>query len=280
MQVHYQPQNLQNLSTTGQFLAEIGRTPLLTAEEEIELARQKDYAALIEANLRLVVAIAKRYQRRGLDLQDLIQEGTIGLRRAAEKFDPAKGCKFSTYAHWWIRQAILKGISDKSRTIRLPTHVGETLCKIKREYKRLAQTNARPKIEDVAANLGLEKKKIRELLNYENSLNHLDIKVGKGEGMTLLDLIKSPEPPALDVIESEVRREEVVEILRRTLSRQQFQVIALLFFDKPSHKPEYSMQDIARMLNISRERVRQVRNAALLRLKGSRKMRSLFFAEY
>lgn len=265
----------EKLDSTGQFLIEMGKIPLLTAEQEIELARQRNYDALIKANVRLVVSIAKKYVN-FMEFQDLIQEGTIGLRTAAIKFDPTRGYRFSTYAYAWIRQAMLRAIADKSRTIRLPVHVIEKIGRVKNEYKRLKQLTAYPKLEDVAKNLEMDKAAVAALIQKAAPILKLDLRVGRCDDLTLLDLLKAEEP-SFNAIDSELKQQEMLQVMRRILTPQQFEVIFLMFFEDLSDK-ECTMQDVGRKLGISRERVRQVKNVAFQRLKASTQMR-MFFQE-
>lgn len=271
----YAKQPPSNLDTTGKFLVEIGRFPLLTAEQEIELAREHNYTALIQSNLRLVVSVAKKYKDR-MEFLDLIQEGTIGLRTAATKFNPSLGYKFSTYAYWWIRQAMLRAIADKGQVIRIPIHVHEKLNQIKAEYKRQAQIVPKPNIGQVAANIGIEKGTAITLLGYEHRITRLDQRIGKNEDLSLVDLVRSPEEPGLDAIETERRRQGVIETLRQVLTPQQFEVIVLLYFDIPANKSEHSLADIGKRLKITRERARVIKNTALARLRKEEKMKALF----
>lgn len=265
------------------YLREIGKIPLLNAEEELELAkkvvagdkRAKDKMA--EANMRLVVSIAKRYSGRGLDFLDLIQEGNTGLLRAVEKFDPDKGFKFSTYATWWIRQAITRAIADQARTIRIPVHMVETINKLLRTQRRITQElNREPTIEELAKELEMEPEKVEYVMKIKQDITSLDAGVGRDgddEDSVLRDFIEdeegvTPEESAA----SQLLKEQVQEILSSLSDREQ-KIIKMRF--GLENGKSHTLEEVGQEFAVTRERIRQIEAKALAKLRKHKDARKL-----
>lgn len=254
------------------YLCEIGKVPLLTAKEEVELARriakgdQSAKSKLAEANLRLVVSIAKKYIGRGLSFLDLIQEGNIGLFRAVEKFDPNRGFKFSTYATWWIRQAITRAIADQARTIRIPVHMVETINKLTHAQRRLVQELGRePLVEELAAEMDMEIKKVRHILKISQDIVSLEAPVGTEEDSKLGDFIEDDE--ALSPAESTNRqllKENIHEMLQY-LSPRERKIIEMRFGLKDG--VGHTLEEVGQEFHVTRERIRQIEAKVLQKLK-------------
>jgi RNA polymerase primary sigma factor len=262
------------------FLNEAGRFPLLTAAQEVALAKRierGDEAAkdlLVSSNLRLVVSIAKRYQGHGLTLLDLIQEGIIGLIRAGEKFDWRKGFKFSTYATWWIRQAVQRGIANKARTIRIPVHVAEReqrLARVEREL--LASLGRQPTDEELAGRSKLPLKQVREVRQAARAVASLDRPVGEDDSASFGDLIASDDRTPEEQVEIELTERALHAAVADLPPREQ-QILRLRFGLDGEAEPK-SLEEIGRILGVTRERVRQLEGEALRRLAERREIAAL-----
>ena len=254
------------------YLKEIGRVPLLSADEEIELAvrmSQGDEIArkrLSEANLRLVVSIAKRYVGRGMQFLDLIQEGNLGLIKAVEKFDHTKGFKFSTYATWWIRQAITRAIADQARPIRIPVHMVETINKVKKVNSQLLHQNGHePSCEQIAAELEMPVEKVREIMRVAQEPVSLETPIGEEEDSHLGDFIPDNDAPApTDVASHTLLKEQLTEVLS-TLTPREAKVLKLRFGLEDGRSR--TLEEVGKEFNVTRERIRQIEAKALRKLR-------------
>ena len=262
------------------YLKEIGRVPLLTAEEEIELAQRMttgdSYAKkrLSEANLRLVVSIAKKYVGRGMQFLDLIQEGNLGLIKAVEKFDYRKGYKFSTYATWWIRQAITRAIADQARTIRIPVHMVETINKLIRVSRQLLQELGRePTPEEIAEQMNMPPERVREILKISQEPVSLETPIGEEEDSHLGDFIQDDNVPVpSDAAAFTLLKEQLVEVLG-TLTEREQKVLRLRFgLDDGRAR---TLEEVGKEFNVTRERIRQIEAKALRKLRHPSRSRKL-----
>ncbi len=265
-------------------LREIGKIPLLNAEEELALAqkvvagdkRAKDKMA--EANMRLVVSIAKRYSGRGLDFLDLIQEGHTGLLRAVEKFDPDKGFKFSTYATWWIRQAITRAIADQARTIRIPVHMVETINKLLRTQRRMTQElNREPTIEELAKELEMEPDKVEYVIKIKQDISSLDAGVGRDgddEESVLGDFIEDEDSATPEETAANQLLKEQVQSVLSTLSDREQKIVKMRF--GLDGGKSHTLEEVGQEFAVTRERIRQIEAKALTKLRKHKDARKLY----
>lgn len=262
------------------YLKEIGKVPLLTPEEEIDLAKrmengeQEAKKKLTEANLRLVVSIAKRYVGRGMLFLDLIQEGNLGLIKAVEKFDYNKGFKFSTYATWWIRQAITRAIADQARTIRIPVHMVETINKLIRVHRQLLQELGRdPLPEEIAKEMGLSEDKVREIQKIAQEPVSLETPIGEEEDSHLGDFIPDDDAPApAEAAAFTLLKEQLMEVLD-TLTPREEKVLRLRFgLDDGRAR---TLEEVGKEFNVTRERIRQIEAKALRKLRHPSRSKKL-----
>ena len=266
------------------YLSEIGKVPLLSAEKEFELAKKvkagdkKAFDQMAESNMRLVVSIAKKYSGRGLDLLDLIQEGNTGLLRAVEKFDPDRGFKFSTYATWWIRQAITRAIADQARTIRIPVHMVETINKLMRTQRRMTQElNREPTIEELGKELEMEPEKVEYVMKIKQDITSLDAGVGKDgdeEDSVLGDFIEdedivTPEESA----STQLLKEQVQDILSSLSDREQ-KIIKMRF--GLENGKSHTLEEVGQEFAVTRERIRQIEAKALAKLRKHKDAKKLY----
>jgi RNA polymerase primary sigma factor len=265
------------------YLREIGKIPLLNAEEELALAKKvvtgdkKSKDKMAEANMRLVVSIAKRYSGRGLDFLDLIQEGNTGLLRAVEKFDPEKGFKFSTYATWWIRQAITRAIADQARTIRIPVHMVETINKLLRTQRRMTQElNREPTIEELGKELEMEPEKVEYVMKIKQDITSLDAGVGRDgddEDSVLRDFIEDEDSATPEESAAQQLLKEQVQAILSTLSDREQKIIKMRF--GLENGKSHTLEEVGQEFAVTRERIRQIEAKALAKLRKHKDSKKL-----
>lgn len=265
------------------YLREIGKIPLLNSEEELALAQRvvagekKAKDKMAEANMRLVVSIAKRYSGRGLDFLDLIQEGNTGLLRAVEKFDPDKGFKFSTYATWWIRQAITRAIADQARTIRIPVHMVETINKLLRTQRRMTQElNREPTIEELGKELEMEPEKVEYVMKIKQDITSLDAGVGRDgddEDSVLRDFIEDEDSKTPEQSAAEQLLKEQVQAILSSLSDREQKIIKMRF--GLENGKSHTLEEVGQEFAVTRERIRQIEAKALAKLRKHKDSKKL-----
>ena len=265
------------------YLREIGKIPLLNSEEELELAHRvvagdkKAKDKMAEANMRLVVSIAKRYSGRGLDFLDLIQEGNTGLLRAVEKFDPDKGFKFSTYATWWIRQAITRAIADQARTIRIPVHMVETINRLLRTQRRLTQElNREPTIDELAKELDMEPDKVEYVIRIKQEITSLDASVGKDgeeEDSVLGDFVEDEDGVTPEESATRQLLKEQVQTILTTLSDREQKILRMRF--GLDNGKSHTLEEVGLEFAVTRERIRQIEAKALAKLRKHKDSKKL-----
>lgn len=262
------------------YLKDIGRVPLLTTEEELTYAKrmaegdQEAKDRLINANLRLVVSIAKRYVGRGMQFLDLIQEGNLGLMKAVDKFDYTKGFKFSTYATWWIRQAITRSIADQARTIRIPVHMVETINKLVKVSRQLLQELGRePTQQEIAEEMGITIQKVVEIQKIAQDPVSLETPIGEEDDSHLGDFIEDTTATApMEAAEAKMLKDQVEEILGTLAPREA--MVLILRYGLRDNRPR-TLEEVGKVFNVTRERIRQIEAKALRRLKHPNKMKKL-----
>ncbi|HKL75849.1 MAG TPA: RNA polymerase sigma factor RpoD [Halanaerobiales bacterium] len=262
------------------YLKEIGKVDLLTAEEEVQLAKRMENGDerakqhLVEANLRLVVSIAKKYVGRGMLFLDLIQEGNMGLMKAVEKFDYTKGYKFSTYATWWIRQAITRSIADQSRTIRIPVHMVETINKLIRVSRQLLQDKGRePTDDEIAEEMGLTAKKVREIKKISQEPVSLETPIGEEEDSHLVDFIEDEDAPAPASAATFILLREQLDSVLDTLTDREKRILELRFGIEDGRSR--TLEEVGKEFDVTRERIRQIEAKALRKLRHPTRSKKL-----
>ena len=274
------PEGISTDDPVRMYLKEIGKIPLLTADEEIELAKRMEKGdpeakrRLAESNLRLVVSIAKRYTGRGMQFLDLIQEGNLGLIKAVEKFDYKKGYKFSTYATWWIRQAITRAIADQARTIRIPVHMVETINKVKKVSSQLLHEYGHdPSAEEIAERLDMPVDKVREIMRVAQEPVSLETPIGEEEDSHLGDFIPDDDAPVpAEAASQTLLKEQLADVLK-TLTPREEKVLRLRF-GLEDGRPR-TLEEVGKEFNVTRERIRQIEAKALRKLRHPSRSKKL-----
>lgn len=274
------PEGVSMEDPVRMYLKEIGKVPLLSMEEEIELAKAMELGneqakkRLAEANLRLVVSIAKRYVGRGMQFLDLIQEGNLGLIKAVEKFDYRKGYKFSTYATWWIRQAITRAIADQARTIRIPVHMVETINRLIRTSRQLLQELGRePQPEEIAERMNISVERVREIMKISQEPVSLETPIGEEEDSHLGDFIQDDQVAVpVDAATFSLLHEQLMEVLE-TLTEREQKVLRLRFGLDDGHPR--TLEEVGKVFNVTRERIRQIEAKALRKLRHPSRSKKL-----
>lgn len=255
------------------YLKEIGTVPLLSAEEEYELSKKKQEGdewakqRLVEANLRLVVSIAKRYTGRGMSFLDLVQEGNLGLIKGVEKFDPDKGFKLSTYATWWIRQSVTRALADQARTIRVPVHMVETINKLSKVQRRLTlELGYEPSVKELASKLGMSEERVQEIIQIAREPTSLETPVGEEDDSSLGDFVSDSNVLTPEGNVENVMLREHIKVMLKDLKERERQVIILRFGLLDGHPR--TLEEVGKEFNVTRERIRQIEAKALRKLRN------------
>ena len=269
----------RNSEALDKYLVEIGRAPMISIEEEIELAQQirkggrvgeRAKNKLVEANLRFVVSVAKQYQHQGLTLTDLIDEGNIGLIKAAERFDETRGFKFISYAVWWIRQSILQAIAEQSRIVRLPLNQVGSLNKVNQEINRFEQENQRPSVEELSARTGVDEDKISQSMMASGHHVSIDAPFGEDDDNSMADVMSSGDDSRTDKhVDHESMAQELKQVLNKCLKERERKIVCACFGIDETEK---GLEEIGDKMGLTRERVRQIREKSITKLRESGKI--------